>query len=255
MSRILELVGGPPASGKSTYIRRRYGAKCGNEFVHLDYDAMVVQEVGRYRYHSEVREQEIRDHVSMQYGRERSMVCYGDTSRVTVDWPFCVSRRAEEYISIGRSAGRIVECNFITTQATEAWRRFLTRHVAGEFNAFTIFLRKDIKDIKIAEVLRPGFKMFLEAHRDMPACVDRVFPQADVAYLWDNNMRDTESVLIARCFRDKKIEVLDHFGWDRFQYKREINIDAEFEVITSHVEAYLDSLRTVFEVKYSNLII
>lgn len=251
MSRILELVGGPPASGKSTYIRRRYGASYSSEFVHLDYDDMVVREVERYRCRDEVREQEVRDHVSMVYGHERSQVCHGDTLRVTVDWPFCVSKRAEEYISIGRSAGRIVECNFITTQATEAWKRSLTRHVAGEFNAFTIFLRRDIK---IANELRPSFKMFLEAHRDMPASVDRVFPQADAAYLWDNNMRDTEPVLIARCFRDRKIEVLDHFGWDRFQYKRKINIDAEFEVLASHIESYMDSLRTVFEVKYSNLI-
>lgn len=249
MTRVLELVGGPPASGKSTYIRRRYGSSRASDFMHLDYDAMVVKEVGHYR--NGFNEQDIRDHVSMVYGRERSMACYGDTPRVTVDWPFCISKRAEEYISIGQSSGRLVECNFITTQATEAWKRSLTRHVAGEFNAFTVFLRNDIR---IADALRPSFKMFLEAHRDMPASVERIFPQADIAYLWDNNMRDAEPILIARCVKGRKIEVLDHFGWDRFQYKRGINIDAEFEVIASRVEAYMDSLRTVFEVQYSNLL-
>ncbi len=249
MTRVLELVGGPPASGKSTYIRDNYGDKSCKEFVHLDYDAMVVKEA--QRYYTEVIEQEIRDHVSMVYGLERSRVFYGGVSRVTVDWPFCVSKRAEEYISIGRNAGRIVECNFITTQATEAWKRSLTRHVAGEYNAFTVFLKKDID---IAEALRPSFKMFLEAHRDMPASVERIFPQADAAFLWDNNERDATPMLIARCKKGENIEIIDPERWDRFQYKREIDIYAEFEVLRSRVEEFMGKPRALFNVKYTNLI-
>ena len=163
MVKILELVGGPPASGKSTYVRGKYGTKNYREFVHLDYDAMVVREVARSC--RSANEQEIRDHVSMVYGFERSAAIYGEAARVTVDWPFCVSKRAEEYISIGRRAGRFIQCNFLTAQANEAWKRSLTRHVAGEYNAFTVFLNKDTD---ISEALRPSFKIFLEAHRDMP---------------------------------------------------------------------------------------
>jgi len=129
--------------------------------VHLDYDAMVVKEAERSR--GEVSAQEVRDYVSMVYGRERSALFYGDVLRVTVDWPFCISKRAEEYMSIGRNAGRFIECNFFTAQATEAWKRSLTRHVAGEYNAFTVFLNKNTD---IAEALRPSFENFLEAHRD-----------------------------------------------------------------------------------------
>lgn len=249
MVKVLELVGGPPASGKSTYVLVTYGDRSNKEFVHLDYDAMVVKEVESS--YGEVKEQDVRDHVSMIYGRERSAVVYGDALRVTVDWPFCVSKRAEEYISIGRNAGRFIECNFFTAQATEAWKRSLTRHVAGEFNAFTVFFSKDTD---IAEALRPSFRMFLEAHRDMPASVERVFPQADAAYLWDNNARDTMPILIARCKRDEQIEIIDEGHWYRFQYKREINTDADFDVLSSHVEKFKSKPRTVFEVKFTNLI-
>jgi len=98
--------------------------------------------------------------------------------------------------------------------------------------------------------------MFLEAHREMSASVERIFPQADAAYLWDNNARDTAPVLIARCKRDEKIEIIDEGHWYRFQYKREreIDTDAEFEVIGSHVEKFMGKRRTIFEVKYTNLI-
>lgn len=249
MGKILELVGGPPASGKTTYIRTNYEAKGNGEFVHLDYDAMVVKEAGRSR--GDVHEQDVRDHVSMVYGRERSAVIYGDAGRVTVDWPFCVSKRAEEYISIGRNAGRYIECNFFTAQATEAWKRSLTRHVAGEYNAFTVFLNKYAD---IGESLRPSFQDFLEAHRDMPSSVERIFPQADVAYLWDNNERDSVPVLIATCKKGEKIHVIDQARWDRFQYKREIDIDAEFEVLDSRVEEFQGKPRTLFKVKYANVI-
>ena len=249
MGKILELVGGPPASGKSTYVRAKYGDRGTREFVHLDYDAMVVKEVERSC--GRVAEQDVRDHVSMVYGFERSTVIYGDASRVTVDWPFCVSKRAEEYISIGHNAGRFVECNFFTAQATEAWKRSLTRHVAGEYNAFTVFLNKNTN---IAEALRPSFRIFLEAHRDMPASVERIFPQADAAYLWDNNERDAVPVIIATCKKSEKIQIIDQARWDKFQYKREIDIDAEFEVLSSHVEEFMGKLRTLFEVRYANLI-
>jgi len=249
MVKVLELVGGPPASGKSTYILTKYGGKNSREFVHLDYDAMVVKEVERS--HGEVKEQDVRDHVSMVYGRERSALMYGGVLRVTVDWPFCVSKRAEEYMSLGRRAGRFIECNFFTAQATEAWKRSLTRHVAGEYNAFTVFLNRDI-DIAVA--LRPSFRIFLEAHRDMPASVERIFPQADAAFLWDNNARDATPTLIARCKKDEKIEIVEQSNWDRFQYKREINIDAEFEVLGSRVEEFKGKPRTLFDVKYTNLI-
>jgi hypothetical protein len=249
MRKTLELVGGPPASGKSTYIRGKYGAKSAKEFVHLDYDAMVVKEVARS--YGTVSEQEVRDHVSMVYGFERSTVIYGGASRVTVDWPFCVSKRAEEYISIGHNADRFVECNFFTAQATEAWKRSLTRHVAGEYNAFTIFLNKNTD---IADALRPSFRIFLEAHRDMPASVERIFPQADAAHLWDNNERDSMPVIIAQCKKGEKIEIIDPVRWDRFQYKREIDIDAEFEVLNSHVEEFMGMPRTLFDVRYAHLI-
>lgn len=249
MEKILELVGGPPASGKSTYILATYNNTSNREFVHLDYDAMVVKEAERSC--GEVDEQDVRDHISMVYGRERSTVFYGNVLRVTVDWPFCVSKRAEEYMSIGRKAGRFIECNFFTAQASEAWKRSLTRHVAGEFNAFTVFLNKDT-DIAVA--LRPSFKMFLEAHREMPASVERIFPQADAAYLWDNNARDTTPVLIAKCRKGEEIEIIDEGHWYRFQYKREIDTDAEFEVLGSHVERFMGKTRTIFEVKYTNLI-
>ncbi|CAG0982706.1 hypothetical protein [Geobacter sp.] len=249
MGKVLELVGGPPASGKSTYIRVKYGSQSNREFVHLDYDAMVVKEVERSC--GRVAEQDVRDHVSMVYGFERSTVIYGDPARVTVDWPFCVSKRAEEYISIGRNADRFVECNFFTAQATEAWKRSLTRHVAGEYNAFTVFLSKDSN---IAEALRPSFRIFLEAHRDMPASVERIFPQVDAAYLWDNNERDAMPVLIALCKKGGKIRVVDQTRWDRFQYKREIDIDAEFEVLDSRVEEFQGKPRTLFKVRYANVI-
>ncbi len=249
MAKVLELVGGPPASGKSTYIIVKYGGESSREFVHLDYDAMVVKEAGRYS--GEVDQQDIRDHVSMVYGRERSSVFYGPYLRVTVDWPFCVSKRAEEYISIGRNAGRFIECNYFTAQATEAWKRSLTRHVAGEYNAFTVFLKKDAD---IAVTLRPSFRMFLEAHRDMPASVERVFPQADAAYLWDNNARDAMPILIAKCNRGEKIEILNEEFWDRFQLKREIDIDAEFDVLGSQVEEYMGKQRTLFQVRYTKLL-
>lgn len=249
MEKTLELVGGPPASGKSTYVRGKYGARSSREFVHLDFDAMVVKEAKSYC--GSVCEQDVRDHVSMVYGFERSRVIYGDASRVTVDWPFCVSKRAEEYISIGRRAGRFIECNFFTAQATEAWKRSLTRHTAGEYNAFTVFLNKDAD---IAEALRPSFRIFLEAHRDMPASVERIFPQADAAYLWDNNERDAVPVLIATCKKDEKIQITDQARWDKFQYKREIDICAEFEVLSSHIEEFMGTSRTLFNVKYANLI-
>jgi len=249
MGKILELVGGPPASGKSTYVRGKYGAKSTREFVHLDYDAMVVKEVERSC--GKVAEQDVRDHVSMVYGRERSTVIYGDAPRVTVDWPFCVSKRAEEYISIGHKADRFVECNFFTAQATEAWKRSLTRHVAGEYNAFTVFLNKDAN---IAEALRPSFKIFLEAHRDMPASVERIFPQADAANLWDNNERDAVPVIIATCKKGEKIQIIDQARWEKFQYKREIDIDAEFEVLCSREEEFMGKTRTLFYVKYANVI-
>ena len=249
MGKILELVGGPPASGKSTYIRTTYGSKSNREFVHLDYDAMVVREAGRSR--GDIDEQDVRDHVSMVYGRERSAVIYGDAARVTVDWPFCVSKRAEEYISIGRKASRYIECNFLTAQATEAWKRSLTRHVAGEYNAFTVFLNKPAD---IGEALRPSFQDFLEAHRDMPASVERIFPQADAAYLWDNNERDATPVVIATCKKDGEIKILDQARWDRFQYKREIDIKAEFQVASSQVEEFMGMSRTLFNVRYTNLI-
>lgn len=249
MRRILELVGGPPASGKSSYILVRNQNKSNEEFVHLDYDAMVVKEAKSYNV--EVREQDVRDHISMVYGRERSAVAYSDVLRVTVDWPFCVSKRAEEYISLGQNAGRFIEFNYITAQASEAWKRSLTRHVAGEFNAFTVFLSKDI-DISLA--LRPSFRMFLEAHRDMPASVERVFPMADAAFLWDNNARDSLPVLIATCTKGEKIRIIDSNRWDTFQYKREINIDAEFEVLHSYTEEFMGKPRTLFDVKYSDLI-
>lgn len=249
MGKVLELVGGPPASGKTTYIRVRYGDKSTREFVHLDYDAMVVREAGRSR--GDADEQDIRDHVSMVYGRERSTVIYGDAARVTVDWPFCVSKRAEEYISIGRKAGRHIECNFFTAQATEAWKRSLTRHVAGEYNAFTVFLNKHAD---IGESLRPSFQDFLEAHRDMPTSVERIFPLVDAAYLWDNNERDAVPVLIATCKRGENIHIIDQVRWDRFQYKREIDIDAAFEVLDSRVEEFMGKPRTLFKVKYANVI-
>lgn len=249
MEKILELVGGPPASGKTTYIRNTYNNKSIKEFSHLDYDAMVVREVAKT--HGEVREQDIRDYVSMVYGRQRSLVIYGDSERVAVDWPFCISKRAEEYMSIGRKAGRFIECNFFTAQATEAWKRALTRHVAGEYNAFTVFFNKELN---IAEALRPTFKIFLEAHRDMPASVERIFPQADMAYLWDNNERDATPVIIAHCRKGEDIEILDKVGWDKFQYKRQIDIYAQFEVLGSHVEEHLGKPRTLFNVKYNNLI-
>ena len=250
MGKILELVGGPPASGKSTYVRVTYGNRSCKEFLHLDYDAMVVKEVART--HGEVREQDIRDYVSMVYGRERSSVIYGEAERVTVDWPFCISKRAEEYMSIGRMAGRFIECNFFTAQATEAWKRALTRHVAGEYNAFTVFFNKEVD---IAEALRPTFKIFLEAHRDMPASVERIFPQADAAYLWDNNERDATPVMIACCKKGENIEILDKDGWDKFQHKRRIDIYARFEVLGSHVEEYMGKPRTIFNIKYNNLIL
>lgn len=249
MVKTLELVGGPPASGKSTYIRDNYGTKNYREFVHLDYDAMVVKEAARSC--RSANEQDIRDHVSMIYGFERSAAIYGEASRITVDWPFCVSKRAEEYISIGRRAGRFIECNFLTAQAHEAWKRSLTRHVAGEYNAFTVFLSKDSD---ISKALRPSFRIFLEAHRDMPRSVERIFPQADAAFLWDNNERDSIPIIIARCKRDENIEIIDPVRWDRFQYKREIDIHAEFEVLGSHVQEYMGKTRTLFDVKYSNLI-
>ena len=249
MGKILELVGGPPASGKTTYIRVKYEFKSTREFVHLDYDAMVVKEAERFR--GDVNEQDVRDHVSMVYGLERAAEIYGDAGRVTVDWPFCVSKRAEEYISIGRKAGRYIECNFFTAQATEAWKRSLTRHVAGEYNAFTVFLKKPAD---IGEALRPSFQDFLEAHRDMPASVERIFPQADAAYLWDNNERDATPVVIATCGKDEEIEVLDQARWDKFQYKREIDINAEFEVAGSRVEEFMGKPRTLFNVRYRNLI-
>ncbi|WP_298432123.1 hypothetical protein [Geobacter sp.] len=249
MGNILELVGGPPASGKSTYVRAKYGDRGTREFVHLDYDAMVVKEVERSC--GRVAEQDVRDHVSMVYGFERSTAIYGYASRVTVDWPFCVSKRAEEYISIGRNADRFIECNFFTAQATEAWKRSLTRHVAGEYNAFTVFLNKDTD---IAEALRPSFRIFLEAHRDMPASVERIFPQADAAYLWDNNERDAVPVIIATCKKGEKIQVIDQARWDKFQFKREIDIDAGFEVLSSHVEEFMGRPRTLFEVRYAHLI-
>ena len=249
MGKTLELVGGPPASGKSTYIRTNYGNKSSREFVHLDYDAMVVREVARM--HGEIREQEIRDYVSMVYGRERSTVMYGEAERVTGDWPFCISKRAEEYMSLGRMARRFIECNFLTTRATEAWKRALTRHVAGEYNAFTVFCNRELD---IAEALRPTFKIFLEAHRDMPASVERIFPQADAAYLWDNNERDAMPVIIAFCRKGEAIEILDQAAWDRFQYKREIDIYAQFEVLDRHVEEYQGKARTIFNIKYNNLI-
>jgi len=247
MLKTLELVGGPPASGKSTYIRVKYGNS--KEFVHLDYDAMVVKEAERSR--GEVSAQEVRDYVSMVYGRERSALFYGDVLRVTVDWPFCISKRAEEYMSIGRNAGRFIECNFFTAQATEAWKRSLTRHVAGEYNAFTVFLNKNTD---IAEALRPSFENFLEAHRDMPSSVERIFPQADASYLWDNNARDATPVLIATCKKDENIEIIDQLRWEKFQYKREINIHAQFEVLGSRVEEFMGKPRTLFSVKYTNLI-
>ena len=249
MGKILELVGGPPASGKSTYIRTKYGGRSCRDFVHLDYDARVVQEVART--HGDLREQEVRDYVSMVYGRERSTVMYGHAERVTVDWPFCISKRAEEYMSLGRLAARFIECNFITTRATEAWTRALTRHVAGEYNAFTVFCNRE-QDI--AEALRPTFKIFLEAHRDMPGSVERIFPQADAAYLWDNNERDATPVLIARCSKGEVIEILDKAGWDRFQYKREIDINAQFQVLGRLVEEYLGKSRTLFNIKYNHMI-
>jgi hypothetical protein len=249
MKKILELVGGPPASGKSTYVLVAYGGRSCREFVHLDYDAMVVREVARTC--GEVREQDVRDYVSMVYGRERSSTIYGSAGRVTVDWPFCISKRAEEYISIGRQAGRFIECNFFTAQATEAWKRALTRHVAGEYNAFTVFFNKKLD---IAEALRPTFKIFLEAHRDMPASVERIFPQADAAYLCDNNEHDATPVKIAQCKKGEKIEILDQLGWDKFQYKRKIDIHAQFEVLGSKVEDYRGRPRTLFNVKYNNLI-
>lgn len=249
MIRVLELVGGPPASGKTTYIRTTYGVTRNSEFVHLDYDAMVVREAGQSG--RDVRQQDVRDYVSMVYGRERSEVIYGNTARVTVDWPFCVSKRAEGYISMARTAGRFTECNFFTAQANEAWKRSLTRHVAGEYNAFTVFLDKHAD---IGEALRPSFEDFLEAHRDMPASVERIFPQADAAYLWDNNERDTTPVLIARCRKDEKIEILDQLQWGKFQYKREIDIHAQFEVIGSRVEEFMGRPRTLFNVRYTNLI-
>jgi len=249
MVRILELVGGPPASGKTTYIRTRYEAKKNCEFVHLDYDAMVVREAGRSGW--DAKEQDVRDYVSMVYGRERSAVIFGDAARVTVDWPFCISKRAEGYISMGRKAERFIECNFFTAQANEAWKRSLTRHVAGEYNAFTVFLNKHAD---IGEALRPSFQDFLEAHRDMPASVERVFPQADAAYLWDNNERDATPVLIAQCRKDEEVEILDQPRWDKFQYKREIDIHAQFEVVGSHVEEFMGKPRALFDVRYSNLI-
>ena len=249
MMKILELVGGPPASGKSTYIRVTYGDKSNRDFFHLDYDAMVVGEVAKT--HGEVMEQDIRDYVSMVYGRERATVMYGNIAKVTVDWPFCISKRAEEYMSIGRMAGRLIECNFFTAKATEAWKRALTRHVAGEYNAFTVFFNKEVE---ISEALRPTFKIFLEAHRDMPASVERIFPQADVAYLWDNNERDATPVIIAQCKKGEDIEVLDKLRWDNFQYKRNIDIYAQFEVLGSHDEEYMGKKRTLFNVKYNNLI-
>ncbi len=249
MARILELVGGPPASGKTTYIRTTYEEKRNREFVHLDFDAMVVREAGRSG--REITEQDVRDYVSMVYGRERYQVIYGDAERVTVDWPFCISKRAEVYISMGRKAGRFIECNFFTAQANEAWKRSLTRHVAGEYNAFTVFLNKDVD---IWEALRPSFQDFLEAHRDMPASVERIFPQADAAYLWDNNERDATPVLIARCKKEEEIEILDQPRWDKFQYKREIDMHAQFEVAGSHVEEFMGKPRTLFNVRYTNLI-
>ena len=249
MGKILELVGGPPASGKSTYIRVTYGNKSCRDFMHLDYDAMVVREVART--HGETREQDIRDYVSMVYGRERSTIIYGNAERVAVDWPFCISKRAEEYMSLGRMAGRFIECNFFTAQATEAWKRALTRHVAGEYNAFTVFFNKELD---IAEALRPTFKIFLEAHRDMPASVERIFPQADAAYLWDNNERDATPVLIACCRNGEEIEILDETAWKKFQYKREIDIYAQFEVLGRQEEEFMGRPRTLFNIRYNNLI-
>lgn len=250
MARILELVGGPPASGKSTYVRREYGGLKSNNFAHLDFDAMVVQEVRRS--YGSANEAETRSHVEMVYGRDRAATIYGSADRVTVDWPFCVSTRAEEYILLGRNAERRIECNFFTAHATEAWKRSLTRHVAGEYNAFTVFLNKDGD---IGEALKPSFRMFLEAHQGMPASVERIFPQADTAFLWDNNARDALPILIAKCKKGEEIEVVDAKRWDRFQYKREINPSADFEIQNTAIEHHEGKERKLFDVKFANLII
>ena len=61
-------------------------------------------------------------------------------------------------------------------------------------------------------------------------------------------------VLIAQCKKGEEIEILEQGHWDRFQYKREIDIDAEFEVLSSHVEEFMGKPRTLFDVKYTNLI-
>jgi hypothetical protein len=89
----------------------------------------------------------------------------------------------------------------------------------------------------------------------MPASVERIFPQADAAYLWDNNERDATPVLIARCKKGEHIEILDNDGWDKFQHKRRIDIYARFEVLGSQIEEYLEKPRTIFNIKYNNLIL
>lgn len=61
-------------------------------------------------------------------------------------------------------------------------------------------------------------------------------------------------VLIAQCKKGQEIEIIEKGHWDRFQYKRDIDIDAEFEVLGSHVEEFMGKPRTLFDVKYTNLI-
>ena len=75
MSKILELVGGPPASGKSTYIRAKRKSEGSSAFEHLDYDAMVVKEAKQY--YGSANQQEVREHISMVYGAERSRILWG----------------------------------------------------------------------------------------------------------------------------------------------------------------------------------
>jgi predicted ABC-type ATPase len=248
MERTLELVGGPPASGKSTYIAKQYKDVDTRQFRHLDFDAMVVKEARTCLNNTP---NEVRDEASRVYGNLRSDAFWSQVLRVTVDWPFSNPKRAMEYINFGRSTGRRIECNFFTVHATEAWKRSLTRHVAGEYNAFTVFYAHEAD---VATALKPSYKMFLEAHRDMPSSIEQIFPLADEARLWDNNARDSKPVLIARCKLGEVIEILEPGRWNRFQYKRDVNVDAEYEVTGTRIEVVNGKERQLFEVDYKGLI-
>ena len=61
-------------------------------------------------------------------------------------------------------------------------------------------------------------------------------------------------MIIARCRKGEDIEVIDKNGWKKFQYKREIDIFAYFEVLGRHVEEHMETARTIFNIRYNKLI-